>query len=123
MSEANVRYVIEHNPDLDPDAIEVCPNCIEVRDVSITEDAKLNIKLKYGLPIDKKIFVYGGNLGKPQGVPFIIDCLKRCEAIKEAFFFIVGSGTEYKKLETYVTHEKPRNVKLMETSQRMNLII
>lgn len=115
MSEANVRYVIEHNPDLDPDAIEVCPNCIEVRDVSITEDAKLNIKLKYGLPIDKKIFVYGGNLGKPQGVPFIIDCLKRCEAIKEAFFFIVGSGTEYKKLETYVTHEKPRNVKLMES--------
>ena len=63
--------------------------------------------------MDKKVFIYGGNLGKPQGIPFLIECLKKCEGIKDAFFLIVGDGTEYGVLENYVETEKPANVKLM----------
>ena len=58
--------------------------------------------------------MYGGNLGKPQDIPFIIECLRTCEDIEDAFFLIVGNGTEYRKLERYVSVEKPRNVKLMQ---------
>lgn len=118
MSQANADYIIQHNPDVRPEKIEVCPNCIEVQDVSITNTEKQSIRKKYGLPPEKKIFVYGGNLGKPQGVPFIIECLKRCRNIKAAFFFIVGSGTEYGKLKEYIAGEKPENVKLIESVPR-----
>lgn len=112
MSPANVDYVIKHNPEVNPAIVEVCPNSIEVVDKSVDEEARKAIREKYGIPQDKKVFVYGGNLGKPQGVPFIIECLRKCEGI-DAFFLIVGDGTEYALVEEYVRDEKPINVKLM----------
>ena len=44
---------------------------------------------------DKKVFVYGGNLGKPQGIPFVIQCLSSQAENKDVYFIIVGDGTEY----------------------------
>lgn len=113
MSQANVDYVIKHNPEVDPEIVEVCPNSIDVIDKSVDEEIKAAIRTKYGIPIGKKVFVYGGNLGKPQGVHFLIECLKKCEEIENAYFLIVGDGTEYKLLENYEVTNKPKNVKLM----------
>ena len=113
MSQANVDYVIKHNPEVDPKIIEVCPNSFDIIDKSVDESTRKQIREKYGIPLDKKVFVYGGNLGKPQGIPFLIECLKKCERITDAFFLIVGDGTEYGVLEAYVQTEKPKNVKLM----------
>ena len=113
MSQANVDYVIIHNPEVDPKIVEVCPNSVEVIDKSVDEYTRREIRKKYGIPLDKKVFVYGGNLGKPQGIPFLIECLKKCRDIENAYFLIVGDGTEYGLLENYVGTEKPKNVKLM----------
>ncbi len=113
MSQANVDYVIEHNPEIDPAKVEICPNCIEVVDKSIDEQTRANIRNKYGIPLDKKVFVYGGNLGKPQGIPFIIECLKKCRDLKDAFFLIVGDGTEYHVLEEYANSSHQENLKVM----------
>lgn len=113
MSQANVDYVLKHNPELDPKIVEVCPNSIDVIDKSVDAETRKQIREKYGIPLDKKVFVYGGNLGKPQGVPFLIECLKKCEDLSNAYFLIVGDGTEYGLLESYVGTEKPKNVKLM----------
>ena len=113
MSKANVDYVLKHNPEVDPTIIEVCPNSFDVIDKSVDAETRKAIREKYGIPLDKKVFVYGGNLGKPQGVPFLIECLKKCESITDAYFLIVGDGTEYGVLENYVGTEKPKNVKLM----------
>ena len=115
MSPANVEYLLKHNPEISPDKVEICPNSIEVRDLSLTAEEKNIMRKKYGLPIDKKIFVYGGNLGKPQGVPFIIKCLKSQLNNPEAYFLIVGSGTEYGKLEEFYTQNEPINMKLMKS--------
>lgn len=113
MSPANVEYLLKHNPEILPEKVEICPNSIEVRDLSLTADEKIDMRKKYGLPIDKKIFVYGGNLGKPQGVPFIIECLESQIDNTDAFFLIVGSGTEYGKLDDFFEQSKPTNMKLM----------
>lgn len=113
MSPANVAYVLKHNPQIAPERVEVCPNSIEPRDLRISAEEKAAMRDKYGLPQDKRIFVYGGNLGKPQDVPFIIQCLQACKDIQEAFFLIVGSGTDYPKLQAYVEREKPQHVKLL----------
>lgn len=113
MSQANVDYVIKHNPEVKTSRVEVCPNSIEVKDKSITYDERNALRTKYGIPLDRIVFVYGGNLGKPQGIPFIIKCLKACKGITNAYFLIVGDGTEYGKLAEYINAEKPENVKLM----------
>lgn len=113
MSQANVDYIKKFNPELDPTKLEVCPNCIEIHDKSLMAYDKEIIRNKYDIPLDKRVFVYGGNLGRPQGVPFIIDCLSICNNLEKVFFLIVGDGTEYYLLEEYVTRNKPTNVKLM----------
>lgn len=113
MSPANVEYVLKNNPEVSEDKVEVFPNCIEVQDITLTDEDKKNIRKKYGLPLDKKVFVYGGNLGKPQGIPFIIECLKAEKDNKDVFFLIVGDGTEYEKLEKYLNDSKQDNFRLL----------
>ena len=113
MSQANADYVIKHNPEVNPSIVEVCPNSVEVIDKSVDEETRREIRKKYGIPLDKKVFVYGGNLGKPQGIPFLIECLQMCEDITDAYFLIVGDGTEYHLLREFVERDNPANVKLM----------
>lgn len=115
MSQANVDYVLKNNPEINPDIVEICPNSIEIQDMRLDEHEKLVMRHKYDLPTDKKVFVYGGNLGKPQGISFIIECLRAEKDNKKAFFLIVGDGTEFGKIEAFVNEEKPTNVKLMKS--------
>lgn len=113
MSQANVDYIITHNSEIYPNKVEICPNSIDVIDKSVDSETSRLIRQKYNIPLDKKVFVYGGNLGKPQGITFLIDCLKMCQDIKEVFFLIVGDGTEYHLIKEYVEKEKPASVRLM----------
>lgn len=113
MSQANVDYVLKHNPEINPGKVEICPNSVEVVDMSVDEKTRNEIRRKYDIPLDRKVFVYGGNLGKPQGIDFMIECLKSQEKNEDVYFLIVGDGTEYGKIETYVESDKPSNVRLM----------
>lgn len=112
MSKANVKYVIDHNPHVDPMKVEVCPNSIEVMDKSLSLEARNAIRKKYDIPLDRKVFVYGGNLGKPQGIPFLIECLQnsKCE---DVYFLIIGDGSEFNTIKKYIDEENPRNVRLI----------
>lgn len=112
MSQANVEYVLQKNPEISKEKVEICPNCIAVRDVRLTEQERAQMRDKYKIPQDKRVFVYGGNLGKPQDVPFIINCLKACSAHENAYFVIAGNGTERHLLEKYINKEQPAHVKL-----------
>lgn len=113
MSQANVDYVIKHNPEVDPEIVEICPNSVEPIDMSVDKETKVAIRNKYDIPVDKKVFVYGGNLGKPQGIDFLIECLKSQKDNENAYFLIVGDGTEYGKIESYVNSANQKNLKLM----------
>lgn len=113
MSEANVKYILKNNPEINSDIVEVCPNSIEVIDKSISIEKRNDIRDKYEIPLDKKVFIYGGNLGKPQGIEFLIDCLKSQKNNNDIYFLIIGDGTEYYKLEKFIKDMKPKNVKLM----------
>lgn len=113
MSQANVDYVLKHNPEVSPEKIEVCPNAIEVQDMTVTPEVRSQLRDKYGIPQDKKVFVYGGNLGRPQGIPFLMKCLEGQKENPDAYFLVVGDGTEYKKLEGWFAEHKPANAKLL----------
>ena len=113
MSQANVDYVLKHNPEVDPAKVEICPNSIEVQDMSVDTEVRAELREKYGIPQDKKVFVYGGNLGRPQGIPFVMECLKKQKDNPDVFFLLVGDGTEYKKLEAFMQAEQPQNAVLL----------
>lgn len=113
MSQANVDYLLQHNPEVDPAIVEICPNSIEVVDKSIDAEKRRAIREKYGIPLDKKVFVYGGNLGRPQGIPFLLKCLRESSELENTFFLVVGDGTEYGKLEEYTNSSNQKNMKLM----------
>lgn len=113
MSPANVEYVKQNNPEIDNYRVEVCPNCIEVVDKSINEEERRSIRKKYDIPLEKRVFVYGGNLGKPQGIDFLIECLHSQENSKNNYFLIVGDGTEYGKIEEFVKSSNQNNIRLM----------
>lgn len=113
MSQANVDYLLLHDPEIPRDKIGICPNSICVED-SIKSDAqKAALRQKYNIPADKTVFIYGGNLGKPQGIPFIIECLRANSCYDDRFFVICGTGTEYPRLKEYIDAEKPKNVLLI----------
>ena len=119
MSPANVRYVIEHNPEVDPRKVELAPNSYELKDdVIINENDKSIIRDKYGLPVDKPIFIYGGNLGKPQGIPFLIKCLEANADRSDCHFVVVGNGTERAKLESWYEPRNPKSVTLLNTQPK-----
>lgn len=113
MSQANVDFVLKHNPQVDPAKVEICPNSIEVMDKSVSAQVRQQLREKYELPLDKKIFIYGGNLGKVQGIPFLMECLDAQKQNSDVYFLIVGNGTEYPKLETWFQEQKPVNMKLL----------
>lgn len=113
MSQANVDYVLKHNPEIPAERVEICPNAIEARDMTVTEQERVALREKYGLPLDKNVYVYGGNLGRPQGIPFLIECLKGQRDRTDAYFLIVGDGTEFGKLESFVNESGLQNVRLM----------
>ena len=112
MSQANCDYILKNNSEVKSDKVEICPNSIDPLDLSVSIEDKNKIRETYALPLDKKIFVYGGNLGRPQDIPFIINCLRACSIIKDAYFVIAGSGTDRHYLEEYVESEKPQHVRL-----------
>ena len=115
MSPANVRYVIDHNPEVNPEKVEVAPNSYErVEQTVLTEDERRSIREKYQLPVDRPIFIYGGNLGKPQGIPFLIKCLDANAERQDCHFVVVGNGTEYGKLETWFKSKQPKSVSVFQ---------
>lgn len=114
MSPANVKYVLKHNPEINPDIVEVAPNSYDIPTNSQQPIAN-SIREKYNLPADKPIFIYGGNMGKPQGIPFLLECMKAVKGRTDCHFVIVGSGTEYPKLESWVNSEKPKAVSLFKS--------
>ncbi|MFC4025128.1 glycosyltransferase family 4 protein [Oceanobacillus longus] len=112
MSQANVDFLLNQNPELPSDIIEVCPNSIEPLTIEKDKQKIKEIKKKYNIPLDCTVFIYGGNLGKPQGIDFLIECLKANKNNKEVYFVIAGSGTEFNKLRNYFETSQPSNAQL-----------
>lgn len=116
MSPANVQYVLKHNPKVNPAIVEIAPNSYAIPSQFVKQERGVSehIRQKYNLPIDKPIFIYGGNMGKPQGIPFLIECMKAVKDRDDCHFVIVGDGTEYPKLKMFMEKYQPSAVSLFQ---------
>ncbi len=95
MSEGNLEYIKAHEPWLDPSKLLVFPNTIEV-------PSELQARGPEGGRGDLKVrFVFGGNLGKPQGIEWLILAIsnKRLSERKDIEFYIIGQGSEKEKVK------------------------
>ena len=77
MSPGNVRYLLEHEKDIPREKIGLCPNAIKIHDETLSNHEKAALRCQYGLPVDQTILLYGGNVGKPPGVDYILRCLRQ----------------------------------------------
>ncbi|MDR0606679.1 MAG: glycosyltransferase family 4 protein [Bacteroidales bacterium] len=111
LSQRNSEYLCKHNLYIDRNKVEINPNSIEIVDNESNSDSD-NVRKKLSIPKDSVLFLYGGNLGKPQGIDFLIRFLVD-QKISGAFFLIVGSGTEYDKLEKALNNADKNNVRLL----------
>ncbi|NAY91221.1 glycosyltransferase [Muricauda sp. JGD-17] len=107
MSPANVEYVKKHNPYLDPSKLHLLPNWADPQEI-VEVDVEAT-RQKYGLQ-NKFIAIFGGNMGLPQKLENIIELAKNCQEIKNLVFFLVGKGTEQKRIAKMVSDLNLNNV-------------
>ena len=113
MSRANVDFVIKNNPFVNSEKVHICPNAIQVFPYEKDLEKRKEIRKKWNISEDKTVFIYGGNLGRPQDIPFVIECIRANAHREDCFFVVCGKGTEYKKLKAYYEAEKPQNMLLL----------
>jgi glycosyltransferase involved in cell wall biosynthesis len=113
MSPANVDYLAQRFPEFS-NKLEVNPNCIDLTLIPVIKENKEQIRSRWDIPLEATVFLYGGNLGKPQGVQFLLEIIKACKNQEpNAYFLIVGDGTDYEKLSDWFKINKPSNAKII----------
>jgi len=128
MSPENMNYVLKHNLEIDSRKVEVNPNSIEIKKRNIPNIEKDKILEKYGIPKDKLLLIFGGNLGLPQGIKYLKGNIQYCKPIVNSFFIIVGNGTEYHELKKWFKQENIFNACLInelpksEFEQLLNIV-
>ncbi|HCD18766.1 glycosyltransferase family 4 protein [Macrococcoides caseolyticum] len=108
MSQQNINYLCENN-DISAKT-HIFRNAIYQETF---EDIDIQIvKEKYDLNPDKKLLLYGGNLGIPQGIEYIKDIIKRFHEIENAQLMIVGNGTHYDDLKRCIEQTQNEDIKI-----------
>ena len=87
--------------------LELNPNSINPDLIRTNRIHNLNVKN------EQVRFVFGGNLGKPQGVSYLIDNIAKCKHIEKAHFFICGAGTEYDFILNRIEDEQINNLTIV----------
>jgi glycosyltransferase involved in cell wall biosynthesis len=65
------------------------------------------------------LFIYGGNLGKPQGLDFLTDVLGSNNKKPDRFFIIIGSGTAKLKLAKWFLSHQITNAILLDSLPKL----
>ncbi len=104
MSEANIAYLKENDPEIPDRKLEYFPNTVALRE-------SLDIP---AAPCERGLrIVFGGNMGKPQDIAGLLRGIKACgeqPELDRVFFYFIGDGTESRLIEEYIEREKPVNL-------------
>lgn len=112
MSQGNIDYLLKHNSYIDKEKVELFPNAIFSDCITRRRPKDKAILDKYNIDHTHPVFIYGGNLGKPQGLDFLEKALKAWQDKLDFSFVVVGSGSE--KQEFYSKMTNVKNVYLLE---------
>lgn len=115
MSEGNKEYILKNNSFINRERVEIFPNSIKPIKRIVKKEKDSNLLKKYKIPNDSTLFVYGGNLGKPQGIDFLLEVTDHFKQVDKGHLLIVGYGTEFEKIQRYLESSKNKNISLFKT--------
>ena len=106
MSDGNIKYVLGHN-NIEESKLEILYNWGKI-DYN-TEIVTTDYKKKYGLE-DKFVAVFGGNIGLPQELEFLLELAKEYKGRDGIVFLIIGKGAQKQKIVDLIKSENILNV-------------
>ncbi len=123
MSPANIRYIKDHEPDVPEEKLELFPNTVKILSDTpeATRDNDCNendIRTEESETVSYVNFFFGGNLGVPQAVDFLLKGISELKDYPLARFIFIGSGTEEGKIREYIEKNDPPNLKLLKELPR-----
>lgn len=111
MSPANCQYILNNNSEISKDKVGICVN--SYREEPLIEINQETIRRKYNIPQEDVVFLYGGNLGKPQGLQYFVDVLEQNRDRPDRFFLICGGGNDQNRIINYIKQTQPSNIAYM----------
>ena len=115
MSQGNIDYVMQHNPQVKTEKLHLLPNW--QKEIPQFSDDKIALRKKYNFD-DNFVIIFGGNIGLPQKLENIIAVAELFQPQDKVLFFIVGQGTEKAKIEKLIQHKKLQNVIIKDSLPR-----
>ncbi len=108
MSQGNINFLIQHNPKVNKEKLHILRNWGKPLNRELID--KDIIRAKYGFDAKDFLIIFGGNMGKPQGLEFLLKLANRTLEYKDVKFVLVGKGNEKAKLEEIKRKKNLNNV-------------
>jgi len=116
MSKANRNYILKHNKELDSDNIVLFPNTKRVINKTVDDELlsdNSTLREKYEIPLNACVFLFGGNMGRPQYIDLLVDAIVNLREDKAIYFMFVGRGTDRHLLEEAIVSHNIKNAKVV----------
>ncbi|MBM7706087.1 glycosyltransferase involved in cell wall biosynthesis [Chryseomicrobium aureum] len=115
MSEANKKYLLQHNH-INEMKIELFPNTKKLIKTIPTHNNEMRNRLN--IPNNVTLFLFGGNMGKPQNINLLSRAIIQFQNDSEVFFLFVGRGTERKHIEETISKYNITNAHVLDNLPR-----
>ena len=116
MSEANKHYLIENYSWIESKRIEIFPNTKKISTDFGWDDSYA--REQFNIPKDACVFLFGGNMGKPQYVEFLCKVMEKCIDEQDIYFLFIGSGTDRIKVEQTIANKGINNASVIKNLPR-----
>lgn len=115
MSQGNIDYIKSREQNEIALKLELFPN---TKKISMEMIKSSYLRDKYNIKNDVRIFLFGGNMGKPQYLHLLRNSIIRLRDSKKVFFVFVGRGTDRYLIDNAIKEYDIKNAILLDNLPR-----
>lgn len=112
MSQANIDYVLRHNPGINASKLHELRNFQKLYKGFGNDHSALKVKFNLA---DKYVVVFGGNMGKPQQLENVLELASRCQEYPDVLFLLLGEGVQMQRLAETIETKNIKNIRIQGT--------
>ena len=112
MSEGNIKFLKNQDPEIENSKLHILRNWGKIKPKF--ESNRNEIREKYLYKDNDFIVVFGGNMGKPQGLEFLLNLAEKNLSNENIKFLFIGKGNEKEHLKNIVKTKNLNNVKFID---------
>ena len=111
LSPANINFIQKQNPFIPEFKLEEFPNSLRLnsQEIAISRDV---IREKLAISTKKIVLIYGGNLGVPQGISFLLQIINQTKDLHNFHIVIAGKGSEYDRIKAFIHDNQLKHISL-----------